>query len=115
MISRAEGSAAVLVLWVRTRRGLGAEFFVGLIEMRLLTMDGRCNICGERIRIAREQAKLSQEALAAKVQLSGHSLTQKAISRTEMGLRTVPDYEIPLFANALGVSPLWLLGLSEVQ
>ncbi len=83
--------------------------------MRLLTMDGKCNICGERIRIAREQANLSQEALAAKVQLKGHSLTQKAISRTEMGFRIVPDYEVPLFASALGVSPLWLLGITDAQ
>jgi len=81
--------------------------------MRLLTVDGKCNICGERVRIARELAKLSQEDLAARVQLKGHSLTQKAVSRTETGLRIVPDYEIPLFASALGVSPLWLLGITD--
>ena len=38
----------------------------------------------------------SQEALAAKMQLNGHSLTQKAISRIETGVRVVPDYEVPL-------------------
>lgn len=63
------------------------------------------------MRIAREKQNLSQEALAAKVQLNGHSLTQKAISRIEMGLRIVPDYEIPLLADALNVDPLWLIGL----
>lgn len=81
--------------------------------MRLLTMDGKCNICGDRVRIARERLELSQEALAARIQLNGHSLTQKAISRTEMGLRIVPDYEIPLFAEALNVDPLWLIGLDS--
>ena len=83
--------------------------------MRLLTIDGKCNICGERVRLARERCGLSQEELAAKIQLNGHSLTQKAISRIEMGLRIVPDFEIPLLASALNVDPLWLIGLIAMQ
>ena len=83
--------------------------------MRLLTLDGLCNICGERVRIARENQKLSQEGLAAKIQLNGHSLTQKAISRIETGHRIVPDYELPLLADALNVNPLWLIGLTDKQ
>lgn len=81
--------------------------------MRLLTLDGKCNCSGEKIRQAREGVKLSQEQLAAKIQLRGHALTQKAISRVEAGQRIVPDFEIPLFAEALGVDPLWLLGMKE--
>lgn len=81
------------------------------MNMRLLTLDGKCNACGERVRIAREKAKLSQEQLAARVQLQGQALTQKAISRIESGARVVPDFEIPLLAKALEVSPLWLLGI----
>ena len=84
------------------------------MRMKLLSMDGKCNACGDRVRLAREKIGLSQEALAAKVQLKGHSLTQKAISRIETGVRVVPDYEIPLLADALGVDPLWLLGLSDI-
>ena len=83
--------------------------------MRLLTIDGKCNICGERVRLARNNLGLSQEDLAAKIQLNGHSLTQKAISRIEMGLRIVPDYEIPLLADALKVDPMWLIGLNAAQ
>lgn len=83
------------------------------MRMKLLTMDGKCNACGERVRMAREKAGLSQEALAAKVQLRGHSLTQKAVSRIEAGIRVVPDYEIPLLAEALEVNPLWLLCISD--
>ena len=83
--------------------------------MRLLTLDGKCNICGERVRTAREAQKISQEALAAKIQLNGHSLTQKAISRIEKGQRVVPDYEIPLLADALRVDPSWLIGLTDTQ
>ena len=73
--------------------------------MKLLAMDGKCNACGDRVRQAREKTGLSQE---------GHSLTQKAVSRIETGIRVVPDYEIPLLAEALGVDPLWLLGLSDI-
>jgi len=79
----------------------------------MLKKDGRCNVCGQRVRLARKREKLSQEQLAARIQLTGHSITQKAISRLEAGVRVVPDYEVPLLAQALGVSPLWLLGLEE--
>ena len=81
--------------------------------MKLLTLDGKCNSCGERVRLAREKNGLSQEALAAKIQLEGHAITQKAISRIETGIRVVPDYEIPLLAKALDVDPLWLLCLLD--
>ncbi len=81
--------------------------------MRLLKLDGRCNVCGNVVREAREALDLSQEQLAAQVQLRGHSLTQKAISRIEAGERVVPDYEIPLLAAALKIDPLRLLGLED--
>ncbi len=81
--------------------------------MRLLTLDGKCNCCGERVRVAREKLKLSQEQLAARIQLRGHALSQKAVSRVETGERIVPDFEVPLFAQALGVDPLWLLGIEK--
>lgn len=81
--------------------------------MKLLATDGKCNTCGERVRMAREKAAISQEALAARIQLMGHSITQKAISRIETGMRVVPDYEIPMLANALDVDPLWLLCISD--
>jgi hypothetical protein len=35
------------------------------------------------------------------------------ISRVEAGLRVVPDFELPFFADAMGVSPLWLLEREE--
>ena len=43
------------------------------------------------------------------MQLAGLDVSQHMISRIETGLRIVPDFEIPFFADALGVSPLWLL------
>ena len=67
--------------------------------MHVLKMDGRCNVCGERVRLARKRKGLSQEQLAARMQLAGHSITQKAVSRLESGERVVPDYEVPLLAQ----------------
>lgn len=81
--------------------------------MKLPVQHGKHNICGERVREARTKAKLSQEEVAAKIQLQGLSITQKAISRIETGLRVVPDYEIAFLAAALDVSPLWILGIEE--
>lgn len=79
--------------------------------MKLYRYHGACNCSGERIRIAREKLGLSQEQLAVKLQLSSLEINQKAISRIETGLRVVPDYELPFFADALGVGILWLLGV----
>ncbi len=79
--------------------------------MKIYKPDGRCNISGDRIREARDKLKISQEQLAAKIQLEGLSITQKAISRIETGERVVADYELPYFADALNVSVLFLLDI----
>ena len=46
-------------------------------------MDGNANASGRKIKELREAAGLSQEQLAAKVQLVGLNLNQKAISRID--------------------------------
>ena len=79
--------------------------------MKIYRPDGRCNISGAKVRAAREKAGLSQEQLAAKIQLAGLSITQKAISRIESGDRVVADYELQYLADALGTSVLYLLGM----
>lgn len=78
--------------------------------MKIYRPDGRCNISGERVRETRERAGLSQEQLAAKIQLAGLSMTQKGISRIETGERVVADYELVYLAEALEVSIYYLLG-----
>ena len=75
--------------------------------------DGRCNASGPQIKALRESAGLSLEQLAAKVQLAGLNLNQKAISRIETGDRVVPDYELIFFSEALGVPIEQLLGAEE--
>lgn len=81
--------------------------------MRLYTMGERCNISGERMKEARRQRGLSQDALAARLQLRGLQMGQMAVSRIETGKRVVPDFELPVIADALGVTVEWLLGMPE--
>lgn len=81
--------------------------------MRLYTLGQRCNISGERIREARKKSKMSQDVLATKLQLRGLQMGQMAVSRIETGKRIVPDFEIPILADALGVTTDWLLGVEE--
>ncbi len=65
--------------------------------------DGKCNVSGSVIRKYREEKGLSQERLAAYLQLKGLDLNQKAISRIETGDRLVPDYELRYFSETLEV------------
>lgn len=67
-------------------------------------MDGNANASGRKIKELREAAGLSQEQLAAKVQLVGLNLNQKAISRIETGDRVVPDFELLFFSEVFDVS-----------
>lgn len=76
-------------------------------------MDGKCNASGATIRNLRESAGLSQEQLAAKLQLLGLSLNQKAVSRIETGDRIVPDFELIYFSEVLGVPICRLLDREE--
>ena len=77
--------------------------------MKIYKFNGKCNLSGERVRQERERLKLSQEKLAAKLQLLGLDVTQKAVSRIETGDRVVADYELVALAKALGVSVEYLL------
>lgn len=81
--------------------------------MKIYRPDGRCNVSGEVVRGTRERAGLSQEQLAARIQLAGLSITQKAISRIETGDRVVADYELTYLADALGVTVNYLLKREE--
>ncbi len=77
--------------------------------MKIYDYNGKKNLCGKRIKKARTAQKMSQENLAAKLQLNGIIIERDSISRIEIGTRFVPDYELPIFAKVLGVSIEWLL------
>ena len=67
------------------------------------------------MRQTRERENLSQEQLAAKLQLAGLNITQKAVSRMETGKRVIADYELPYLADVLDVTIYYLLGMEEIQ
>ena len=69
--------------------------------MKIFKYNGRCNLCGENVRLLREAKGLSQDQLAARLQVAGLPLTQKAVSRIETGDRVVADYELVHLAAVL--------------
>lgn len=56
---------------------------------------------GKNIRTLRERAGMTQELLAAKMQLSGCDVTRSAIAKIEVGQRHVYPDEIILIADIL--------------
>lgn len=78
--------------------------------MKKFLFHGEKNICGDRIRMARLEKRLSQTDLACLLQLQGVPAERDIISRMEMGDRLVTDYEVVTIAEVLDVPVLWLLG-----
>ena len=68
--------------------------------------DGKNNLCGENIRKLRLSypTKLSQRALADKMQLIGIDIDKNAVQRIECGKRFVTDIELAAFAEIFGVT-----------
>lgn len=68
--------------------------------------EGRNNLCGDNLRKLRlgYPTKLSQRALADKMQLIGIDVDKNAIQRIECGKRFVTDIELKGFAEIFGVS-----------
>ena len=64
------------------------------------------NLCGEKIQLLRKQmtSKVSQRALADKLQLAGIDLHKNAIQRIESGQRFVTDIELRAFAKIFQVT-----------
>ena len=67
--------------------------------------NGTNNLCGEAIRTLRlaYPTKLSQRALADKMQLIGIDVDKNAIQRIECGKRFVTDIELKAFSEIFGV------------
>ena len=79
--------------------------------MKIYDFDGKKNICGARIKQVRKTLRLSQEDLAAKLQVSGVVIERNSISRIESGDRFIADYELLVLSQILGVTPAYLLGI----
>ena len=72
--------------------------------MKIYDYDGKSNIVRRKICELRKQKKLSQEELAAKMQLNNIEISQKVISRIEKQERFVTDYELLVFSQVLEVN-----------
>lgn len=81
--------------------------------MKIYDYGGKKNICGDRIREARVVQRMSQNELAAKMQVEGITIERDSISRVEIGTRFVADYELKVFAKVLNVNILWLLAITK--
>ena len=79
--------------------------------MKIYDYDGKKNICGDRVRSARKAKGLSQEELAARLQVEGVNIERDSISRIEIGTRFVADFELRVLSDVLGVSVNYLLGI----
>ena len=76
--------------------------------MKIYTYKGKKNLCGEKIRMARLNRRMTQSDLAAQIQVQGVTIERDSISRIEIGTRFVTDYELKIFSEVLGVSMEWL-------
>ena len=79
--------------------------------MKIYDFNGSKNICGRRVKEARRALNLSQEELAARLQVEGVNIERDSVSRIEIGTRFVADYELLVLCKILKVTPTYLLGL----
>ena len=77
--------------------------------MKIYDYNGKKNLCGDRVRQARQKIRLSQSDLAARLQIAGVIIERDSISRIEAGTRFVADYELKALAQILGIDVMWLL------
>ena len=78
--------------------------------MKFYEYHGKRNICGDRIREARQKRRLSQSDLCKLLQLRGVMVERDTISRMESGSRFVADFEAVVIAEVLEVPVLWVPG-----
>ena len=78
--------------------------------MKIYDYGGKKNISGDRIHQVRTTKRMSQNELAARMQVNGVLIEREAISKIETGDRFVTDYELMVFAEVLGVTMNWLAG-----
>lgn len=78
--------------------------------------DERKNVCGLRIRKLRLEKNLTIQRLSVMAQLAGYEfITPNGISKAELGIRFIPDYEVSVFAELLDTTPEYLLGFGELE
>lgn len=68
------------------------------------TVDGRNNLCGEKVAFIRSNMRISQRELADRLQISGLDIDKNAVQRIEAGKRFVTDIELKIISEVLDLS-----------
>lgn len=64
------------------------------------------NCVGPQVRALRKRKELTQDQLAARIQLAGlHSFDRVTVAKIESQIRSVFDFELSVLAEVLGVRP----------
>ena len=74
---------------------------------------GRRNIVGTKVVRIRQEKHIKQKDLVALLQSKGMDIGDTSMSRLEGQNRLVQDFEVPILAEALGVTVEWLLRQEE--
>ncbi len=72
--------------------------------MKIYWHNGQKNIIGKNLKKIRLSKKLTQNDIAAMLQLQGYEFDRITISRIENGLRFVPDYEVRILCKILNIA-----------
>lgn len=70
---------------------------------------------GDNIRSIREKAKITQEQLAARLQVMGCDITRSAVAKIEVGQRHIYPDEIILIKNILNASYEQIFDVQELN
>ena len=74
---------------------------------------GTRNIVGAKVERIRKAKRMKQKELVAILQSKGMDICDTSMSRLEGQNRLVQNFEIPILAEALGVTVEWLLSPEE--
>ena len=77
--------------------------------MKKIIFNDSKNAIAEALRLYRLQNHLTQQQLAAKMQVLGVNMDQQMISKIESNSRIVTDYELACFCYILNVEPNQIL------
>ena len=83
--------------------------------MKKIQFDNQKNIIARQLKASRLRAGMSQEQLAAKMQLMGVNIDQQMISKIERNDRIVTDYELACFSIVLKTDISLLLSDFSVE
>ena len=75
-----------------------------MLNLKIYNFDGKKNICGKKVREIRNKNNITQDELAARLQIEGVNIERDSISRLEKGTRFVADYELIVLAKVLDVT-----------